>query len=329
MRRGAWLRKTMMSISYDEVGLLAPWVRSTVTPEDVTLVAGASSYRIAGEPSRILLGMLTHLSEVAPLALALATIPPESRDVGEGLLRYLDSEHLILRGAAAAAYGAGHLAAFELQKRPGLAVAKATEQIAWITDSPEAMPSIELLAEHRLEPVICSTNDAMDLAAHDLSHIIVADDVQHDWRVKWNMYALEHELSWTTFEHWNGSVATVGPVFVPHAGPCFECLVRRRQASAGIGTAYEHVVRATSRRVKEPAIDAIVASLLARYLWRWVRLGDDAVIGEQWLVSEVSAVPTIDTGRVLRVPRCDACSMAGSYQRRTAWRSPVPVEGLA
>lgn len=46
---------------------------------------------------------------------------------------------------------------------------------------------------------------------------------------------------------------------------------------------------------------------------------DDSIIGEQWRVVETASAPAIETEQVLRVPRCDACSQFGSFQRRLAW----------
>ena len=310
-----------MSISNEQLGVLAPWVRTKVTANEVVLVAGASSFRVTGEPSRVLAEMLNHLLTLAPLALTLASMPAESREVGESLLRYLDSENLILKGGAAEAFENGRLAAFELQKWPSMQVVEPFAQLAWITDKPKSVPSSMLMSAHRLESVVLSTRDAMDAGRSEFQRFVVADDVAHDWRTVWNRYALEHSITWAMFDLWNGITATIGPVFAPHSGPCYECLIRRRQASAGIGSTFDLVLQATKHRIEEPTIDSITSSLLARYLWQWVRLGDDSVIGQQWQVTESSMVPAIDSGRILRVPRCDACSMAGSYQRRTAWRS--------
>ena len=49
----------------------------------------------------------------------------------------------------------------------------------------------------------------------------------------WNVRALETGTAWLQVLPFDGSLAAVGPIYVPHESACYECYRLRRSANIG------------------------------------------------------------------------------------------------
>jgi len=122
----------------------------------------------------------------------------------------------------------------------------------------------------------------------------------------WNRTALVRDVTWLLVAPFDGSIATVGPLFRPLETCCLECFERRRVANAPWGGERGALRRALPARLSSPALDALLAGLAALVALRWLVQRDPALPGHV-LALELGERVRLDGHMVLRVPRCAAC----------------------
>jgi bacteriocin biosynthesis cyclodehydratase domain-containing protein len=126
---------------------------------------------------------------------------------------------------------------------------------------------------------------------------------------RWNTEMLECERPWLQVLPFNGRLAALGPLFVPRETCCHACFRHRRGASLG-----EPVLAARLDSVPAPypqpaLLSTALAGLAAGLLVRWLATRDPTLPGTLFAL-ELEAGLRVDAHRVLRVPRCPACSAA-------------------
>jgi len=137
----------------------------------------------------------------------------------------------------------------------------------------------------------------------------------------WNERALEHGLPWLQVLPFDGLIAAVGPIFVPHQTACHECYRLRRAANIA---AVED--REDGAYPSAPAFDTILAGLAATVALRRLALDDGRFVG---VLLAVEQVPELACTRhvLYRVPRCPACSIAAQLAAPAPW--PLLAEHAA
>lgn len=136
----------------------------------------------------------------------------------------------------------------------------------------------------------------------------------------WNRAALRERANWLLALPFDGALCAIGPLFVPGETACFECFEQRRGANLPYATDYAHLARAAARHPQpEPIVEASAALCILQAL-RWLVWRDPALPGCMTAL-ELSPLRTSEH-RLLRVPRCDACSESARTSRPAPWFEP-------
>lgn len=133
----------------------------------------------------------------------------------------------------------------------------------------------------------------------------------------WNRLALEHGGDWLPFGALDGGVVTIGPLIVPHESACFECFVLRRESTSGCAEELA-LLRGSRAPAPRPTLLAVATALTAELVVRWLGTRDPSLPGALFTVRSLDGV-SVDTHRVLRVPRCPACSRVAGVAQPSPW----------
>jgi bacteriocin biosynthesis cyclodehydratase domain-containing protein len=123
----------------------------------------------------------------------------------------------------------------------------------------------------------------------------------------WNATALASGTTWVAALPFDGSIAAVGPLFVPAETCCYECYRLRRATNSGYFSEYRALEREPARYPVPPPVLAAVAGLVSVVALRWIVDRDPGLPG-MLLALELGGPPALTTHHVYRVPRCGACS---------------------
>jgi bacteriocin biosynthesis cyclodehydratase domain-containing protein len=145
----------------------------------------------------------------------------------------------------------------------------------------------------------------------------------------WNELILERELPFLPVVI-EDLVAYVGPLVVPYQTPCFECFLRRRYSNLDEAGAREPVeLRQDGARVVglHPAISAVAAGAAALELSKFFIPWRGAQQAGYLLTFNLLASRS-GRHRVLKVPRCPACSGVRARQPVTAVRAELTSDAV-
>lgn len=123
----------------------------------------------------------------------------------------------------------------------------------------------------------------------------------------WNTSALASGTSWVAALPFDGSIAAVGPLFVPSETCCYECYRLRRATNSGFFGEYRALEREPAGYPVPPPVLAAVAGLVSVVALRWLVDRDPALPGMLFAL-ELAGAPALTAHHVYRVPRCGACS---------------------
>lgn len=137
-------------------------------------------------------------------------------------------------------------------------------------------------------------------------------------RGEWNRRALERGGAWLPFGELDGGAVTIGPLIVPWETACFECLLLRRESTSGCADELALFRRTPAPAEPRPSILAAATALAAEVVVRWLGARDPSLPGALFTLSSAGGF-TVDTHRVLRVPRCGACSRAAGVAQPSPW----------
>jgi len=150
-----------------------------------------------------------------------------------------------------------------------------------------------------------------------------------------NRAAHEAGRPWLLVTPFDGVRATVGPLVLPGATACAECLRLRRastfparelvaELSGPVATAHPGLP-AAQPGLELAVVGAVVDVALAR-----VALDEHAPSGRPGALTTWTAGPRgpeAEEHRILRVPRCGVCSVADGTARPQVWAHPDPPAG--
>jgi bacteriocin biosynthesis cyclodehydratase domain-containing protein len=123
----------------------------------------------------------------------------------------------------------------------------------------------------------------------------------------WNAAALASATSWVAALPFDGSIAAVGPLFVPSETCCYECYRLRRATNSGYFDEYRALEAEQARYPVPPPVLAAVAGLVSAVALRWLVDRDPGLPGMLFAL-ELTGPPALTAHHVYRVPRCAACS---------------------
>ena len=136
-------------------------------------------------------------------------------------------------------------------------------------------------------------------------------------RATWNRLALERGGDWLPFGELDGGAVTIGPLIVPNETACFQCLVLRRESTSGCAQELA-LFRGSPPPAPRPSVLATATALAAELVMRWLGTRDPSLPGALFTVRSLDGI-SVDTHRVLRVPRCGACSRVAGVAQPSPW----------
>jgi bacteriocin biosynthesis cyclodehydratase domain-containing protein len=137
-------------------------------------------------------------------------------------------------------------------------------------------------------------------------------------RASWNRLALERGIDWLPFGELDGGAITIGPLIVPHETACFECLLLRRESTSGCAEELAFFRGCAAPAPPRPSVLGLATALAAELVLRWLGTRDPSLPGALFTISGLDGI-SLDTHRVLRVPRCGACSGAAGVAQPSPW----------
>jgi bacteriocin biosynthesis cyclodehydratase domain-containing protein len=136
----------------------------------------------------------------------------------------------------------------------------------------------------------------------------------------WNRLALGRGIRWLLIRPYDGRFASVGPLVVPGQSACYECMLLRRGANAGYPDEIEDVEAAPGVVMADAGFQALVTAVAAHVAVRWV-VGRDKTLPGVLFALEAQPALKLDEHHILRVPRCEACSVAARAAPRLPWHA--------
>jgi bacteriocin biosynthesis cyclodehydratase domain-containing protein len=291
--------------------LLGPWFRRQQIPLGLRLEYGDAIVDLGGSAVDALVPLLDGTRTIDELATALAPLP---RQVVEDLVATLAAEGVVVAGPPT-----GDEEALREAALAGIAPSVAAKRLASARISLAGTgPLRDELARLLPGRVRCIRWDEPACAA-DLAVAAPAAEQLPELRA-WNMRCLEAELPWLLVLPFNGRFAAVGPLFVPGETCCYACLARRRAAALPDPAEAFALELAPGRYPLGRSLAAALAGLACACATRWLARRDAALPGA-FFALELQDGPALTRHRVLRVPRCEACSPASDGPPLLPWAS--------
>ncbi|MHB8468990.1 MAG: TOMM precursor leader peptide-binding protein, partial [Gaiellaceae bacterium] len=137
---------------------------------------------------------------------------------------------------------------------------------------------------------------------------------------EWNATALERRVPWLQLVPFDGTLAAIGPLFVPGETGCHVCF-RLRRAVDPLAAVEQPLC---AHNLSAPALDAAIGGVAVAAVLRWLTAGDTAALGA---VLALECEPHLALTRhvVYRVPRCPACSPLAGQALVVPWSSEAAV----
>ncbi len=283
--------------------LLAPWLRRAKAGATLLLEYGDSIVALEGEAVDRLLPLLdgSHPLEdlepaqraaVAMLA-AEGVVVPGPAVADEEALREAAAERLApslvaerLARSRTVVAGSGVLAEEAHRLLPGKA-----ERVGW--ESPLGEVDLAVAAP----------------ASREL-HLLPA----------WNERMLDAPRPWLLVLPFNGRFGTVGPLFVPGETCCYACFLHRRAAALPDPADFDALQTVPAPYPTGRSLAALLAGAAALVATRWLARREATLAG-WFLAIEPAGRLAVTRHRLLRVPRCEACSAAARVPSLLPWAS--------
>jgi len=283
--------------------LLAPWLRRVDTQDTVLLEYADEIVVVEGDACVLdaldgnhLLEELSPAERAAVSALAAEGIVVPGPTVA-------DEE--ALREAAL-----GHLA-------PTVSASRLAEAVvALVGASPVAEEAARLLPGRVRRADWDETPSGVDLAvaapgARELPELAA-----------WNERCLDAGTPWLLVLPFNGRFAAIGPLFVPGETCCYRCFTRRRASALPDPHDFLALELVPAAYPVGRSLAAALGGLAASVASRWLARRDGSVAGA-FFALELGDGLRLTRHRVLRVPRCEACSPARAEPPLVPWASGV------
>lgn len=171
-----------------------------------------------------------------------------------------------------------------------------------------------------------STTDSLEETAPDL-RVVFGSSHLDQLLLDANARALQDHTPWLPVIPYDGETAWVGPFSIPWQSACLRCFTLRRSANFSDDVFRPELLRVESASSARPElgpnpVHRIQAGVVANLLLERVALRDhapSAAPGGLTTISVNDAGLDVQTRRVLRVPRCPACSPSADTGFPQVW----------
>jgi len=294
--------------------LLAPWLRQATAHGRLVLEYGDEIVVLGGARALALLDGLLPLLDGTRTTTDAADALGASAAVVGSVVDELRAHGLVVSGPPAAET-ALFCAGLARDPRPrDVELRLAAAAVAIVGESAAAPELLRLL-----EPVVGSVERIGwgDAPGADVAAVVPAPSELPELE-DWNGRVLEHGTPWLQLLPFNGRFAGLGPLFVPGETCCERCYRLRRGAALGEPELLARLDRSPASYPEPQMLTAALAGLAAMLLTRWIATRDAALPGVLFAL-ELDDGLRIDAHRVLRVPRCPACSPASAVAAPLPW----------
>lgn len=141
----------------------------------------------------------------------------------------------------------------------------------------------------------------------------------------WSRNRIEDGVCWLALPPFDGRLAPVGPLVVPGETACFECYELRRAANSDCRDELRSVECGAVPARSAAPVDALVAATAAIVVLRRLA-GLDLVTPGAFYALELSMPLSLTLHRILRVPRCPACSPTATAAAPLPWFKVVSAD---
>ncbi len=294
--------------------LLAPWLRHAGSEGRLVLEYGDEIVVLGGERATALLdGLLPLLDGTRTTADAAASLGV-SRAVVDAVVRELRAHGLVVSGSRAGETALLCAALSRHEHPQELEDALRGAAVAVVGESACASELARLL-----EPLVGAAVRTRWEAAPEADIAVVAPAPVELPRVgAWNERALELHLPWLQVLPFNGRFAALGPLFLPGETCCQRCYRERRGAALGEPELFASLEGSPAGYPEPPTMATALAALATLLLARWLASREPSLPGVLFAL-ELADGMRVDGHRVLRVPRCPACSPARAVASPLPW----------
>lgn len=151
--------------------------------------------------------------------------------------------------------------------------------------------------------------------------VVVPDASELPAMIEFNAAALGAGVPWLQVLPFDGTLAAIGPLFIPRESCCYNCYLLRREANDSVPDECADVYRTTTPRPQSTAMVSAAAGIAASLALRWLATADQTVPGELYALEYYPSL-AVTRHRVLRVPRCAECSRLASMGIPDPWSDP-------
>lgn len=303
--------------------LLKPWYRLVQAEDGFLLEHGRSVVVFGGAAATTLLpALLPLLDGTRTIAEVVEVVGPEVTAAVEQALRLLAENNLLTEGPRLGVDSGPRRAVVEtLAAAAGprttmheLAERLATARILVVGQGQAAEPLGRLLHLSGFEAVT-----RIDRAGEQEALVVVAPGPDEPGLYdEWNLRALRDGVAWIPVGEYDGRTVSIGPLIVPHEGPCYTCLQLRRDSTSGCARELAQLSGIPAAAVARPALLAAAAALATEVVVRWVVAGDPGLPGALFTLESIPQF-RVESHVVLRVPRCTSCSPAAAAAPQSPW----------
>ncbi len=302
--------------AWPQRALLAPWYRLAHDGDRLLLEHGRTVVVIEGSAVRSLLpALLPLLDGTRTLDDLAAELGEPARPAVERSIELLAEHDLVVEGPRLEGEGANALSGL-YGLPPALVAARLEEaSVGLIGGSPVGAHAARLLVRAGVVDLRRLTLD--DPLEVDLALVTPSPD-EVSLLGDWNRRALESRTCWIGARPFDGISWPIGPLVVPGESSCYQCLQLRLASQLDYGREVPLLDRRPAVAAGGPALELLVVGVLAQIALGWA-IGRDRSLPGVLHVVEARPSLTLDRHRVLRVPRCEACSQLERRAPRLPW----------
>jgi bacteriocin biosynthesis cyclodehydratase domain-containing protein len=302
--------------------LLPPWLRLARVGDRLLLEHGDAVVSLEGKAATLLLPRLLPLLDGSRTAEDVANeLGGEMGDAAAPAIATLARHGYVVEGPAAsdedalvaASVGRGSTTLAEAQCRLECA------RVAVVGSGAAAEELRRLLSPALGSGAVAGWDDG----AVDADLVVVAPQPSELPQLAlWNERMLDLRVPWLQVLPFNGRAAFLGPLFVPPETGCHACFELRRAEALGEVADFAAVQCVPARYPVGRALAAATAGLAASLALRWLATADPALPAALFAL-ELRDGLAITRHRLLRVPRCHACSGTRRLPPPLPWAEAV------
>lgn len=315
-----------------ELPLLKPWLRLVGGESQVVFEHAHTSWVLEGAGATVLMPVLV------PLLDGTRTVPEIISAVGEDFAPAVENALSILAGHWLLTDGP------PLPDETPATLAETVWQLASTDSSPTRSPfeilsnltaaAVHVVGSARVSSMIVDLlrDSGVKGVAHEPSitfadaecNLLIATPSAEELPqlAELNQAALDQAVAWLPVLPFDGRFAGIGPLIVPWETCCYSCYLARRAAASHYADTSGMPELIPASLPTGPIVYGALASLAAIVAIRWLGLSDPFLPGRLHTFEFHDALQ-LRVHDVLRVPRCEACSLAARTPMPFPWHEPT------